>query len=201
ALRHRRSARALRSDSLADLHASEAASLHASEADLQLIWIHGESLRQRGELERAIELDRRVLAIEPRATPLRLRLAASARALGDWDTALAQLDEAAEQLEPGDVDWDRITAATVLGRWATVRAAATRLGIELPGQGDEPIELELGVIRCEFIEPSGRRERCWARRTSPCGARIIEIALPDDPQHFRDRVVFEPVDLDAQART
>jgi hypothetical protein len=56
------------------------------------------------------------------------------------------------------------------------------------------------VVRCEFIEPSGRRERYWARRTSPCGARIIEIAMPADPQHFEDVVVFEPSDLDAHLR-
>jgi tetratricopeptide (TPR) repeat protein len=167
---------------------------------LQLAWVYGESLRERGELARAVEFDRGVLEHEPRITPLRLRLASNARALGNWADALAQLDIAAAEIEPGNVDWDRITAATVLGRWATVRAAATRLGMQLPGEADEPVELDLGVIRCEFIEASGRRERYWARRTSPCGARIIEIAVPGDPQHFRDRVVFEPLDLDAHAR-
>jgi tetratricopeptide (TPR) repeat protein len=177
------------------------AEAHETESRLTLAWVYGESLRERGELSRAIELDRAELEREPRITPLRLRLAANARALGDWATALLHLDIAAATLEPSDVDWDRITAATVLGDWATARAAAARLGISLPGAGDEPIELDLGVIRCEFVEPSGRRERAWARRTSPCGARIIEIALPGDPQHFRDRVVFEPVDLDAHART
>jgi hypothetical protein len=167
---------------------------------LQVAWIYGESLRERGELSRALEFDRGELEREPRCTPLRLRLAANARALGDWADALAQLDIAVDELEPGNVDWDRITAATVLGRWATVRTAAARLGMNLPGRADEPIDLEMGVIRCEFVEASGRRERYWARRSSPCGARIIEIAMPGDPQHFRDRVVFEPVDLEAHAR-
>jgi tetratricopeptide (TPR) repeat protein len=167
---------------------------------LQFAWIYGESLRERGELERAVEFDRGELERSPRFTLLRLRLAANARALGDWADALAQLDIAVDELEPGNADWDRITAATVLGRWTTVRTAAARLGMHLPGEGDEPIELELGLIRCEFVEASGRRERYWARRSSPCGARIIEIAMPGDPQHFRDRVVFEPVDLEGHAR-
>jgi hypothetical protein len=83
-----------------------------------------------------------------------------------------------------------------------VRAAATRLELELPDADDpqEPLELNLGMIRCEFVEASGRRERYWARRTSPCGARIIEIAMPADPQHFEDVVVFEPSDIDGHLR-
>ncbi len=170
-------------------------------AQLSLAWIYGESLRERGELERAVEFDRGMLERAPELFLVRLRLAANARALGNWEAALAALERAAEQLEPGNVDWDRITAATVLGRWASVRAAADRIGIATPGSGDEPIEQEFGTIRCEFVEPSGRRERYWARRTSLCGATIIEIALPDDLQHYRDRIVFEPVDLDRHTVT
>jgi tetratricopeptide (TPR) repeat protein len=168
---------------------------------LQLRWILGQSLRARGQQTRAVAVDQETLQQVPSATPFRLRRAAVAREIGDWGTALESLEHAAEFLPPGNHDWDRIVAATVLGRWTSVRDAARRLELELPGiddpLGPEPMELNLGVIRCEFVEPSGRRERYFARRTSPCGARIIEIAMPADPQHFQDLVVFEPSDLDA----
>jgi tetratricopeptide (TPR) repeat protein len=167
-----------------------------SPAWLQLRWISGQSLRARAQLAQVVALDRATLDQHPGATAFRLRLAAVARELGEWSTALEALERAAEILPPGNHDWDAMVAATVLGRWDSVRAAAERLGIALPDT-DGPIELDMGVIRCEFVEASGRRERYWARRTSPCGARIIEIAMPSDPQHFRDRVVFEPSDLDA----
>jgi hypothetical protein len=167
---------------------------------LQLRWIFGQSLRARGQPARALALDQETLQHVPSASSFHLRIAAVARELGEWSTALDALERAAEFLPRGNHDWDCMVAATILGRWASVRAAATRLELELPGTGDEPLDLDLGVIRCEFIEPSGRRERYWARRTSPCGARIIEIAMPADPQHFRDRVVFEPSDLDAHLR-
>jgi tetratricopeptide (TPR) repeat protein len=168
---------------------------------LQLRWILGQSLRARGQQTRAVAIDQETLQQVPSATAFRLRRAAVAREIGDWGAALESLERAAEFLPPGNHDWDRIVAATVLGRWTSVRQAARRLELELPGiddpLGPEPMELNLGVIRCEFIEPSGRRERYFARRTSPCGARIIEIAMPADPQHFQDLVVFEPSDLDA----
>lgn len=171
---------------------------------LQLLWIMGESLRARGQLEQAIALDRSALEQSPAVLAFRLRLARSARELGDWATAVDALSFAITYLEPGNVDWDLITAATVLGDWARVRVGAERLGLDLPGQADDPvdgpIEIDLGVVRCEFVEASGRRERYWARRTSPCGARIIEIAMPRDPQHFCDEVVFEPSDLDGHLR-
>ena len=154
----------------------------------------------RGLLERAQALDEQTLVHAPELTHVRLRLAATARARRDWAAALAALEHAATELEPGDVDWDRMTMATILGRWDVVRRASARLDLALPGEGTEPIVMDIGVVRCEFVEASGRRERHWARRDSPCSARIIEIALPEDPQHFRDRVVFEPSDLDAHLR-
>jgi tetratricopeptide (TPR) repeat protein len=169
---------------------------------LQLRWILGQSLRARGQSARVVALDRETLQHADSATGFRLRLASAAREAGDWETALEALERAAEYLPPGHHDWDRMVAATILGRWASVRDAVRRLELELPDTEDPlaPLELNLGVIRCEFIEPSGRRERYWARRTSPCGARIIEIAMPADPQHFEDVVVFEPSDLDAHVR-
>jgi tetratricopeptide (TPR) repeat protein len=171
---------------------------------MQLRWILGQSLRARGQPARVIALDQETAAQAPAATAFRLRLAAVARELGEWSTALDALERLAEFLPPGNHDWDQMVAATILGRWASVRAAARRLQLELPGtedaHEDDPVELNLGVIRCEFVEPSGRRERYWARRTSPCAAHIIEIAMPADPQHFEDRVVFEPSDLDAHLR-
>ena len=102
----------------------------------------------------AIDLDRATLEHIPGASSFRLRLAALARELGDWSTALEALEYAAQILVPGNHDWDCMVAATVLGRWDSVRAAAKRLDLELP-DGEGPVELDLGVIRCEFIEASG----------------------------------------------
>lgn len=166
----------------------------------RLLWLRGRSLLARGQREDAKANDRALLELVPGMVGAHLRLAATARAEGDWATALAELEAVIDELEPGAADWDRITAATAVGDWAAVRASADRLGLELPppisGDRAEPIDVDLGLVRVEYLEADGRRFSYWARRSSPCGARVIELAFPDDPQHYGDRVVFEARNLD-----
>ncbi|MCA9683946.1 MAG: hypothetical protein KC457_17225, partial [Myxococcales bacterium] len=182
---------------------ADAAAVHP-QVHRELLWLRGRSLHERGLLEAAIANDRQMLDRDPDDLQARLRLSALHRTRGDWSAALAELDLLVTALQPGPADWDRMTAATVIGAWAKVRDSAARLEIGLPDSDDpdEPVLLDpgpgLGLLRCEFTEADGSRRRYWARRNSPCAARIIEIAFPDDPQHFGDQVVFEPVNLEPQ---
>lgn len=167
-----------------------------------LAWLLGRSLIARGDHRRAIELDRATLdsglADDDERERLWLRVADSARALEDWAAELDALDHVAAG-SPALLDWRRLLAATILGDWSRVRAVGARLGLELDGEGDEPIDVDVRVLRCVFVSPHGERSRHWAVQTSPCTARIVEIALPWQDQHFRDRVAIEPPEPDGDA--
>ncbi len=167
--------------------------------------LRAESLRRRGDLAAAERAYRALLEAELAGTWAHLRLAELAWERRDWPMVLAELDAALPELEPGSSDWQRIAVATLLGRWDRVRESMARL--ELPpldepnnpdAPADAPILADLGLARCEFHESDGRKLRYWIRRTSPCGGRVIELAFPDDPQHYGDEVVYEAVDLDAE---
>jgi tetratricopeptide (TPR) repeat protein len=165
--------------------------------------LRAESLQMRGEPAAAERAFRALLDAGLAGAWARLRLAELARVRGDWPTVLEELDQAIDDLEPGSPDWQRMTAATLLGRWDVVRHSMERLGLpslDLPdAQSDRnaPIETDLGVVRCEFVEPDGSKPRYWTRRTSPCSGRVLELAFPDDTQHYGDLIVYEPTDLDA----
>ncbi|MFV8752540.1 hypothetical protein ACNOYE_18490 [Nannocystaceae bacterium ST9] len=173
---------------------------------LHLHRLRGESLRLRGDVSGAERAFRALIDAGHAGAWAHLRLAELAKARGDWASVLTELDRAIEELEPGSVDWERMTAATILGRWDVVRDSMKRL--ELPPLDDAggkpldplaPIDADLGVIRCEFVEPDGSKLRYWTRRTSPCAGRVLELAFPRDTQHYGDRVVYAPIDLDADA--
>lgn len=167
--------------------------------------MRAESLRSRGDAAAAERALRALLAAERSSAWARARLAELAQARNDWAAVVAELEPAIDELEPGSVDWQRMTAATLLGRWDLVRHSMARLGLpslDLDVDGEvhdplAPIESDLGMVRCEFTEPDGSKQRYWTRRTSPCGGLVLELAFPRDTQHYGDRVVYEPSDLDA----
>ncbi len=171
--------------------------------------LRAESLRLRGDRPAAEQAFRAVLAAGLAGAWARLRLADLAKTRGDWPGALTELDLAIAtgELEPGSADWQRMTVATLLGRWDVVRESMTRLGLNSLDDSSEgepvdpttPIDLDLGVVRCEFVDPDGSKQRYWTRRTSPCAGRVIELAFPRDVQHFDDLVVYEPSNLDAES--
>lgn len=165
--------------------------------------LRAESLSMRGDLSGAERAFRALLDAGLAGAWARVRLAGLARTRGDWSDVLTELDLAIVDLEPGSADWQRMTAATLLGRWDVVRDSMTRLGLPSldldEGDPNAPIDTDLGMIRCEFVEPEGNKRRYWTRRTSPCSGRVLELAFPDDTQHYGDLVVYEPTDLDAES--
>ncbi|MBX3193467.1 MAG: hypothetical protein KF819_41185, partial [Labilithrix sp.] len=138
-----------------------------------------------------------VLAARPDAVNARLMHAEASRRLGDHRAALMKLDEAiALAPESAPAHWDLMVVATVLGEHARVRASAKRVGFDFEGEG--PIDERLGLCRIRY--PDETRD-CWAIRTSPVTARIVEIASPPRPLRYRDVVVFDAVPLNPPPAT
>jgi tetratricopeptide (TPR) repeat protein len=118
-------------------------------------------------------------------------LAQNCVSAGDFVGALAALDAAlARGAPPGPADWERMTAATVLGAWDKVRASAARLEIELSGEGE--VDESFGLCRIELPEAAADGDRVhFALRTGPVTARILEILAPGQTQIFGDVWAFD----------
>ena len=153
------------------------------------LWIRARSLYRRGESREARTALRQLVSHRPAARNARTLLARIERELGDPAGALSLLDGLVAELEPGDADWERMLAATVLGAWDQLRESAARLGMEFEGRG--PIDVNMGLCRLEFTDDRGLPVSYFATRTGPVTARVLEIAAPDAAQRFGDLVLFE----------
>ncbi len=141
------------------------------------------------ESNRALEP---VLVELPDSVGTRRLFADNCMSLRDFAGALAKLDEAvAIAPEAGSADWERMTAATILGAWDKVRASAARLGVELSGDGE--IDEHWSLCRLELpAPPSDVRKTYFARRTGPVTARILSMAHPAaGPQVYGDVWAFD----------
>ena len=141
-----------------------------------------------------------VVALDDGAIGARGLWAHALREQGDFAGAQAKAREALERLPDGDerkpdLLWRLVVDGTGNGDWATVRDAATQLGMELD-QGDEPIDEPWGVVRLAFSGAGGRQAQRVAVRTGPATARIISVAQPGDPHNYGDLVLFLPEPLD-----
>ena len=157
------------------------------------LWLRARSDEARGQFAAARTRLYELCTLAPRAHNARLLLARIERDLGDREAALTLLDALASELEPGEVDWDRMVVATLLGRWTAARQSAARLGLELDGEG--PIETDMGLCGLRFTDAQGADEILGARRTGPVTARVVEITGPGVDEHFGDLVVFDPEPL------
>ncbi|MFO0559886.1 MAG: hypothetical protein U0269_17840 [Polyangiales bacterium] len=104
--------------------------------------------------------------------------------------ALSRLSEieAGGELARND-HWDRMSAATIVGDWATVRASARALGLDvLEGEGAIDERWELCVLAVE--DEDGIHELI-AGRTGPATARVLHVAGPGEEQRFGDVWVFD----------
>lgn len=153
-------------------------------------WLAARALAREREWTRSNAHLDHVLAANPRALGARLFYAANARALSDWPTMLARLDEVvALGHDPGSHDWDRMVAATITGAWDKVRESAARLGMQIEGEG--PIDESWELCRIRVEHPSGKRQELYAARTGPVTARILQISRIDQPQRLFDHIVFD----------
>ncbi|MCC6875391.1 MAG: hypothetical protein IT378_13880 [Sandaracinaceae bacterium] len=112
------------------------------------------------------------------------------RERGEVEAALERLDRLAQNAPAGELDWERMICATLLGRHATVRASAARLGMDF-GEGDGPIEAPGPLCRLRITE-GGRARTVFAFRSGPVTARVVELTGAEgEPERFDDLVVFE----------
>lgn len=159
-------------------------------------WLIATSHERAGRLALAVEGFRDVLHVDPEADPARTRLCEIAIQQQRWDEALALASELTGRLEPGSHDWDRIVAATALGRWDLVRASAIRLGMKVE-PGEEPIDGSWGDARVR----TPQHKELWVTRTGPVTARIESISGPEAPREREgDVVLFDPAPLARQEK-
>lgn len=137
-----------------------------------------------------------VVDLQPGARNTRRLWAQAAGRLGDFAAMLALLDEVIASHDPvsgEDIDpdhWDRMVAATALGRWDVVRASCAHLGIELE-TAEGPVEEVWHPATVRYDD--GVEE--WAERTGPVTARVLSVAPPGRVQRADDRIVFDPAPL------
>lgn len=155
-------------------------------------WLLASSHERAGRLALAIDGFSAMLELDPDADAARARLCEIASKQRRWHDALALSGTLVERHEPGSHDWDRIVAATALGRWDIVRASAVRLGMTLE-PSEEPIDENWGTAWIRT--PRGQTYR--ATRTGPVTARIDTISGDrEDTERQDDVVLFDPAPLE-----
>jgi tetratricopeptide (TPR) repeat protein len=186
-----------RHDALRELvaHAMQGEALRASG-----LWLLASSCMKVDDVDGAAEYLEALLAIDPDIQLPRHRLASLELRRGRHAEALAHLDRLVLHAEPGELDWDRMTAATIVGDWQAVRDSARRLGIELEGlDGEGPLDASMGLCRLRFVEEDGTHSDYFAERRSPVCARVVQMAGPRRPEHFDDLVAFDAGPLNPRA--
>ncbi|MCX4239472.1 tetratricopeptide repeat protein [Paraliomyxa miuraensis] len=181
------------------LRALVEASMQGEGLRAQGLWLRASSHMRLDELDGAAQCLSELLRLDPDARVPRHRLASLELRRGHHAEALAHLDVLAQSLPPGEHDWDRMTAATIVGAWAQLRDSARRLELEFEGLDAEgPVDTPMGLCRVRFIEEDGTHNDYFAQRRSPVCARVIQMAGPKRPEHFADLVVFDagPLNLD-----
>lgn len=178
-----------RHDALKDL---VEASMQGEELYTQGLWLLGSSHLRRDDLDGAAACLHKLLEVDPTAEVPRHRLAGIEQRRGRHAEALAHLDRLIETVDPGEPDWDRMTAATILGAWDSLRHSARRLGLEFEGlEGEGPVDSPMGLCQVRFVEEDGSRNDYFAERRGPVCARVVQMAGPRRPEHFADLVAFD----------
>lgn len=116
------------------------------------------------------------------------------RKRGNLERALSLLDTAVEHSEPGNIDWDRMVLATILGQWSKVHHSAGRLELPVNTDEDQPIDEDWGLCMIRFDDEAKSSVQI-AQRTGPVSARVLQMAGPGRIEHYLDHVVFEPAPL------
>lgn len=140
-----------------------------------------------GEARRLLEAE---VVASPENTEAAMSLAQLFHSAGDSMAALAVLDRVAARSGAGPWDVWRMVHGTLLDRWETVRDAAGRLGLVVPGVA--ALEAEWEVVRVRIEEVDGSESVVWARRTGPVSARVLTMEGPGRVAHYQDEVVFDP---------
>lgn len=184
------------------LHELVASAMQGEGLRTQGLWLLASSHMKRDELDGTATYLEQLLALEPDAQVPRHRLAGIEQRRGRHAEALAHLDRLVEHVEPGEVDWDRMTAATILGAWDALRDSARRLGLDFEGlEGEGPIDARMGICQVRFVEDDGSRNDYFAERRGPVCARVVQMAGPRRPEHFADLIAFDAGPLNPRGST
>jgi hypothetical protein len=168
----------------------------------QGLWLLAGSCMKVDDIDGAASHLEALLALEPDAHVPRHRLAGLEQRRGRHAEALAHLDRLVEHAEPGELDWDRMTAGTIVGDWEAVRGSARRLGLHFEGlDGEGPIDVPMGLCQVRFVEEDGSRHDYFAERRSPVCARVVQMAGPRRPEHFADLVAFDAGPLNPRSES
>lgn len=165
------------------------------------------------DAERAAEVDslaRQVLDLDPEDRGMWFDRGLIAKWRRDWPAAqeltarsLDLVPEAEREGEPAA--WNLGIAATARRDWATARRAWAAFGIDVGGEGDEPIEDDRGPGAVRLNPPvryvgqrdldiDGRRgepEVVWGLRLDPARIRIASVPLPESGHRFGDVVLHD----------
>lgn len=117
--------------------------------------------------------------------------------------ALELVPEAEREEEPAA--WNLGIAATARRDWTTARRAWAAYGIDVGGEGDEPVEADLGPAAVRLnppvryvgqrdLELDGREwepEVVWGLRLDPARIRIASVPTPESGHRFGDVVLHD----------
>jgi tetratricopeptide (TPR) repeat protein len=167
---------------------------HFGENDPITWWWLGLSHERGGRLDQAAAAYQQSLARDADSDAARVRLCEIRCKQQRWQDVLDVTDELIARDVDGAYVWDRMVAATALGKWDVLRGTTTRQGFDVePGEG--PIDEYWGHARVRGSDQTVY----WCVRTGPVTARIETITGPDSPRERQDDLVlFDPQAVDRE---
>lgn len=170
----------------------------SQKAHLYSEWLLALLYNDQGDIDTARNHLTSIVEKDPEAQNARHFLASLERDAGNLEAALHHLDRVLTVKDDNEeAHWDRMLVGTLLKEWRKVRESAAQVGIELSTE-EGPVEEEWGLCRIQITDANGAKTLYYAQRTGPVTAKVLEIAPPDTEQHFEDRLVFDPIVLNAQ---
>jgi tetratricopeptide (TPR) repeat protein len=154
-------------------------------------WYLARSSLARGDSGAARAHCEALLVDHPEHHEARHLLAKVLRDTDELEAALQHFDTLVQAHDPGNLDWDRLLVATLLGRWDAVRDSAARLELPVEPGAEGPIDERWGACRIRFHLAEGHDRVYFAWRTGPVTARIDEVVAPGEEQHHGDVVAFD----------
>lgn len=158
------------------------------------LWNYVELYRKAAP-QRALECLGEILANEPNNPDAIYHRSSLIEVLERYEEAIESWQELIA-CYPEDVHlrWRLLVTATLAGHWSLVRKTGEGIGFKF----EEGLSLDghnMGLIKIEFMDEHGDVQRCFAERTGPATATVVEVSQQGTPQRYGVRVVFDPAPL------
>lgn len=151
--------------------------------------------------QRALECLEELLAIEPELPAAIYQRAVVLEQLERYDEAIASWQLLVDAFpEDSHLRWGLLVTATLAGHWELVREMAEVIGFRFE-KGVALDEHDMGIVKVEFTDEHGDAQRCYAQRTGPATATIVDICQLGTPQRYGERLVFDPAPLNELSET